>query len=58
MKTKQEIKEEISDLYAAQKAFSEAAEFAHNWQVQQMAAIKKMIALNQMLKDMENDNDH
>jgi hypothetical protein len=55
MKTKQEIKEEISDLYAAQKAFSEAAEFAHN---QQMEAMKKMIALNQMLKDMEQDNDH
>jgi hypothetical protein len=54
MKTKQEIKEEISDLYAAQKAFSEAAEFAHT---HQMAAMKKMIALNQMLKDMENDND-
>lgn len=54
MKTKQEIKEEIIELYAAQKAFSEAAEFAHN---QQMAAMKKMIALNQMIKDMEQDND-
>ena len=55
MKTKQEIKEEISDLYAAQKTWSKVAEFVHN---QQMAAMKKMIALNQMLKDMENDNDH
>ena len=55
MKTKEEIKEEISDLYEAQKAFSEAAEFAHR---QQMWAMKKMIALNQMLKDMEQDNDH
>ena len=55
MKTKQEIKEEISDLYAAQKAFSEVAEWVHK---QQMDAMKKMAALNQMLKDMENDNDH
>jgi hypothetical protein len=53
MKTKQEIKEEISDLYAAQKALSEAAEWVHK---NQMEAMKKMIALNQMLKDMEDDN--
>ena len=55
MKTKQEIKEEISDLYAAQKTWSQVAEFVHK---QQMEAMKKMIALNQMLKDMEQDNDH
>ena len=55
MKTKQEIKEEIIELYAAQMAFREVAEFAHR---QQLEAMKKMIALNQMLKDMEQDNDY
>jgi hypothetical protein len=50
MKTKQEIKDEIIELYAAQKAFGEAMEFAHK---QQMEAMKKMMALNHMLKDME-----
>ena len=50
MKTKQEIKEEIIELYAAQKAFAEVMEFAHK---QQMDTMKKMMGLNQMLKDME-----
>ena len=50
MKTKQEIKEEIIELYAAQKAFGEVMEFAYK---QQMDAMKKMMALNHMLKDME-----
>jgi hypothetical protein len=50
MKTKQEIKEEIIELYAAQKAFGEVMDFAHK---QQMDAMKKMMALNHMLKDME-----
>lgn len=52
MKTKQEIKEEIIELYAAQNAFSEVMDFAHK---QQMDAMKKMIALNQMLKDMDDE---
>jgi len=50
MKIKQEIKEEIIELYAAQKAFAEVMEFAHK---QQIDTMKKMFALNQMLKDME-----
>jgi len=49
MKTKQEIQDEIIELYAAQKAFGEVMEFAHT---QQMDAMKKMMALNHMLKDM------
>ena len=58
MKTKQEIKEEIKEeiieLYAAQKAFGEVMDFAHK---QQMDAMKKMMALNHMLKDMEEDGE-
>jgi hypothetical protein len=54
MKTKQEIKEEIIELYATQKSFGEVMEFAHK---QQMDAMKKMMALNHMLKEMESDDD-
>jgi hypothetical protein len=53
MKTKQEIKEEIIELYAAHKAYSEVMEFTHKLQ---MDAMKKMMALNHMLKEMENDD--
>ena len=53
MKTKQEIKEEIIELYGANKALSDAMNHLHN---QQMNTTKKMFALNQMLKDMEEDN--
>ena len=53
MKTKQEIKEEIIELYGANKALSTAMKQLHN---QQMETLKKMFALNQMLKDMEEDN--
>ena len=52
MKTKQEIKEEIIELYGANKALSDAMNHLHN---QQMDTTKKMFALNQMLKDMEED---
>jgi hypothetical protein len=52
MKTKEKIKEEIIELYAAQKAFGEVMEFAHK---QQMDMMKKMIALNHMLKEMGDD---
>jgi hypothetical protein len=52
MKTKQEIKEEIIELYAAQKAFTEVLEFAHK---QQVDTLKKMMALNFMLKEMGDD---
>lgn len=54
MKTKKEIQDEIIELYAAQKAFGEVMDFAHS---QQMGAMKKMMALNQMLKDMEEDGE-
>ena len=53
MKTKQEIKEEIIELYGANKALSTAIKQLHN---QQMDTTKKMFALNRMLKDMEEDN--
>jgi hypothetical protein len=52
--TREEIKDEIIELYAAQKAFGEVMEFAHK---QQMDAMKKMFALNHMLKEMEGGND-
>jgi hypothetical protein len=54
MKTKEEIKEEIIELYGANKALSDAMNHLHN---QQMETTKKMFALNQMLKDMEDKND-
>jgi peptidoglycan hydrolase CwlO-like protein len=50
MKTKQEIKDEINELYGAAKALGEAMEQLHK---QQMETTKKMFALNHMLKDME-----
>jgi hypothetical protein len=49
MKTKQEIKEEIIELYGANKALSDALDALH---AQRMEAMKKMMALNQMLKEM------
>jgi hypothetical protein len=54
MKTKHEIKEEIIELYATQKAFGEAMDFAHQ---QQLDAMKKLVALNHMLKEMEDGNE-
>jgi len=53
MKTKEEIKEEIIELYGANKALGEAMNHLHN---QQMETTKKMFALNHMLKDMEDKN--
>ena len=54
MKTKEEIKEEIIELYGANKALSEAMNHLHN---QQIETTKKLFALNHMLKDMEDKND-
>ena len=54
MKTEEEIKEEIIELYGANKALSEAMNHLHN---QQIEATKKLYALNHMLKDMEDKND-
>ena len=53
MKTKEEIKEEIIELYFANKALSEAMNYLHN---QQIEAADKLFALNHMLKDMEADD--
>ena len=52
MKTKQEIKEEIIELYGANKALNDAMNHLHK---QQMDTTKKLYALNHMLKDMDDD---
>ena len=54
MKTKEEIKEELIELYGANRALTEAMDRLHH---QQMEITKKMFALNNMLRDMENKND-
>lgn len=54
MKTKQEIKEEIIELYGATQVLREAMNFLH---VQSMEKSKQMMALNHMLKEMEGDDD-
>jgi len=53
MKTKQEIKDEIIELYGANKSLGDAMNYLHG---QQMETIKKLFALNHMLKDMEDKN--
>ena len=52
MKTKEEIKEEIIELYGATQALGEAMNMLH---AQRMEKSKQMMALNQMLKDMDDD---
>jgi hypothetical protein len=54
MKTKQEVKDEILELYGASKALSEAMDVLH---AQRMEKSKQMMALSRMLKDMENNDD-
>jgi uncharacterized coiled-coil DUF342 family protein len=54
MKTKQEIKDEIIELYGATQALREAMNFLH---AQSMEKSKQMMAFNHMLKEMENDDD-
>jgi len=54
MKTKEEIKEEIIELYGATQALSDAMNFLH---AQRMEKSKQMMALNHMLKDMEDNNE-
>jgi len=53
VKTKQEIKEEIIELYGATLALNEAMNFLH---AQRMEKSKQMMALNHMLKEMEADD--
>lgn len=50
MKTKQEIKEEIIELYGADKALSDALDALH---AQRMETMKKMVALNHMLREIK-----
>ena len=54
MKTKQEIKDEIIELYGATHALNKAMNALH---AQQMENAKQMMALNHMLKEMEADDD-
>ena len=54
MKTKEEIKEEIIELYGANQALSEAMNQLHK---QQMETTKKLFALSNMLREMEDKND-
>ena len=49
-KTVQEIKDEIIELYGATQALGEAMNVLH---AQRMEKSKQMMALNQMLKDMQ-----
>ena len=52
MKTTQEIKDEIIELYGATQALGEAMNLLH---AQRMEKSKQMMALNQMLNQMDDD---
>jgi uncharacterized protein YerC len=52
MKTKQEIKNEILELYGANEALRAIQNMIH---VNSMEKMKQMFALNQMLKDMDDE---
>jgi len=52
MKTKQEIKDEILELYGATMALGDAMNMLH---AQRMEKSKQMMALNHMLKEMGDD---
>jgi hypothetical protein len=53
MKTKQEIKDEIIELYGATQALDEAMNVLH---AKRMEKSKQMMALNHMLKEMDDDD--
>ena len=53
MKTKQEIKDEIIELCGATQALSEIMDLLH---AQRMEKVKQMMALNHMLKEMDDDD--
>ena len=53
MKTKQEIKDEIIELFGATQALGDAMNLLH---AQRMEKSKQMMALNHMLKDMDDDD--
>ena len=52
MKTKQEIKDEIIELYGAAQVLGDAMNILH---AQRMEKTIQMISLNNMLKEMDND---
>jgi hypothetical protein len=52
MKTKEEIKDEIKELYGANEALRAVQNMIHAHSMEKM---KKMFALNQMLKDMDDE---
>ena len=52
MKTKQEIKDEINELYGANEALRAVQNMIHAHSMEKM---KQMFALNQMLKDMDDE---
>jgi hypothetical protein len=52
MKTKQEIKDEIIELYGATKVLGEVMHLLH---AQRMEKSKQMMALNHMLEEMDDD---
>ena len=52
MKTKQEIKDEILELYGANEALREVMNLLH---AQSMERMKRMFALNQLIKDMDEE---
>jgi hypothetical protein len=54
MKTKEEIREEMIELYGANRALSEASLRLHE---QQTEITKKLFALSNMLREMEGKND-
>lgn len=54
MKTKEEIKDEIIELYGATTALNDAMNLLH---AQRMEKSKQLMALNHMLKEMEDDDD-
>ena len=54
MKTKQEIKDEILECYGANEALRAVMNLLH---AQSMEGMKRMFALNQMLKDIEAEED-
>ena len=54
MKTKQEIKDEIIELYGATTALGDAMNLLH---AQRMEKSKQMMALSNMLKEMGEDDE-
>ena len=53
MKTKQEIKDEILELYGANEALREVMNLLHD---QSMERMQRMMALNHMLKEMDDED--